>query len=75
MINIRDISIRCGSCMNYQTLTTYSKREEWNVYTYECDDTLCAAANARTIVEVPAEIDEFAQVHPESACGGSCAVR
>ena len=74
MINIRDISIRCGSCMNYQTLTAYSKRDAWNIYTYECD-AHCEAAKGPTIVEVPAEIDEFAQTHPDSVCGGSCSTR
>jgi hypothetical protein len=34
-INIRNISIKCGNCNTYQTLTAFGQREEWNVYTYE----------------------------------------
>ena len=34
MINIRNISIKCGHCNEYQTLCGYSRREGWNVYKY-----------------------------------------
>jgi len=70
MINIRDISIRCGRCLNYMTLTEYTVRDGWNAYTFECDAGGCDPSTSRTVVEVPVEIDEFAQRHPE--CGGGC---
>ena len=61
MINIRDLSIRCGRCMNFMTLTGYAPREGWNAYTYECDGGTCDAEASRTVVEVPVSLDEFAQ--------------
>ena len=73
MINIRDVSIRCGNCLNFMTLAEYGVREGWNTYTFECDAGSCPPSTSRTVVEVPAEIDEFAQRHPE--CGGSCGTR
>lgn len=63
-INIRNISIKCGHCGTYQTLTAYSRREEWNVYTYECENQVCDPEMTRTLVEVPAELDEFARRDP-----------
>jgi hypothetical protein len=73
VINIRDISVRCGNCLNYQTLTAYATRDGWNAYTYECDAESCDPERTRTIVEVPVAIDEFAQSHPD--CGGGCSTR
>lgn len=70
MLNIRDMSVRCGRCMNFQVLVGYRRRDDWNVYVYECDLPSCAPEETRTLVEVPSAIDEFAQRHPE--CGGSC---
>lgn len=70
MLNIRDLSIRCGHCMNYQTLAAYRPREGWNVYTFECESGTCDVETTRTLVEVPAEIDEFSRRHPD--CGGGC---
>jgi hypothetical protein len=61
MINIRDLSIRCGQCMNFMTLASYAPREGWNAYTYECESGTCDAAATRTVVEVPVALDEFAQ--------------
>ena len=60
MINIRDLSIRCGQCMNYMTLAAYAPRDGWNAYTYECEGGTCDAAAARTVIEVPTALDEFA---------------
>ncbi len=71
MINIRDLSIRCGSCMNYQVLAAYHPRDEWNVYVYECDSDSCDPERTRTLVEVPRAMDEFAQRHPDCGSGGS----
>jgi len=70
MIHIRNLSVRCGHCMNYQTLVAYRARDGWNVYVYECDAEHCDAEVSRTLLEIPAELDEFAQRDPE--CGGSC---
>jgi hypothetical protein len=63
-VNIRNISIKCGQCGTYQTLCRYEQRDEWNVYTYECENDLCDPEVTRTLVEVPAELDEFARRDP-----------
>ena len=63
-IHIRNLSIKCGHCHTYQTLCAFSQREEWNVYTYECENDLCDPEVTRTLVEVPAELDEFARRDP-----------
>ena len=46
--------------MNFMTLAGYEPREGWNAYTYECDSGSCDAAASRTVIEVPAALDEFA---------------
>jgi hypothetical protein len=63
-INIRNISIKCGHCNAYQTLSRYERRGEWNVYTYECENGVCDPAVTRTLIEVPAALDEFANRDP-----------
>lgn len=63
-INIRNLSIKCGHCDTYQTLVGYARRDEWNVYTYECENTICDRAVTRTLLEVPVELDEFARRDP-----------
>ena len=63
-INIRDISIKCGNCGNYQTLAGFSRRDEWNVYTFECENDTCDPAVTRTHIEVPRDLDEFANRDP-----------
>ncbi len=63
-INIRNLSIKCGNCDTYQTLSRFQRREEWNVYTYECENDVCDPAVTRTYLEVPAELDEFAGATP-----------
>lgn len=69
-INIRNISIKCGHCDTYQTLSAYSRRDEWNVYTYECENDICDPAVTRTLVEVPAHLDDFARRDPTWRGGG-----
>ena len=69
-INIRNISLKCGRCDSYQTLCGYLRRDEWNVYTYECENDVCDPAQTRTLVEVPAELDGFARRDPEWRGGG-----
>lgn len=69
-INIRNISIKCGNCDTYQTLSGYARRDDWNVYTYECENEVCEPAVTRTLVEVPADLDEFARRDPGWRGGG-----
>jgi hypothetical protein len=64
-INIRNISIKCGNCDTYQTLASFARGEDCNVYTYECENDLCDPAVTRTLVEVPRELDEFANRDPD----------
>jgi hypothetical protein len=61
MINIRDLSIRCGRCDTYQTLVAFEPGDGFNSYTYECEDSTCAPEATRTIVEVPEVLDLFSQ--------------
>lgn len=68
-LDIRDLSVRCGACMNYKTLAAFSKREGWHVYVYECDAETCDVDATRTLLEVPEAIDVFARRHPD--CGGA----
>ena len=63
-INIRNLSIKCGHCDSYQTLSGFARREELNVYTYECENDICDPEVTRTLVEVPRELDEFARRDP-----------
>jgi hypothetical protein len=69
-INIRNISVKCGHCNTYQTLSAFSRREGWNVYTYECENDVCDPAVTRTLIEVPREMDVFARRDPEWRGGG-----
>ena len=64
-INIRNLSIKCGHCDTYQTLAGFRRDEGgWNVYTYECENDVCDADVTRTYLEVPADLDEFANRDP-----------
>jgi hypothetical protein len=63
-INIRNISIKCGNCDTYQTLCSYHRRDDWNVYTFECENDVCDPTVTRTLVEVPRHLDEFARRDP-----------
>ena len=65
MINIRNLSVKCGQCETYQTLVGFRRNGEWNVYTYECENDKCDPAVTRTLVEVPRELDQFARRDPE----------
>jgi hypothetical protein len=60
-IDIRNLSIKCGHCNTYQTLSAYSRRDEWNVYTYECENEICDPNLTRTYLEVPRDLDVFAR--------------
>jgi hypothetical protein len=66
-INIRNLSVRCGRCDQYQVLVGFKPLDaEWNLYTYECDGEPCSAdpSQTRTLVEVPRDLDEFANRDP-----------
>lgn len=66
MINIRNLSVKCGHCDCYQTLMTFTQNAEgWNVYTYECEGTHCVAEHSRTLIEIPQDLDEYAHRDPE----------
>lgn len=69
-INIRNISVKCGNCDTYQTLAGFARRDELNVYTYECENDVCDPAVTRTFVEVPRDLDEFANRDPQWRGGG-----
>lgn len=69
-INIRNISIKCGNCNTYQTLSSFGQREEWNVYTYECENDTCDPAKSRTLLEVPRHLDVFGRRDPSWRGGG-----
>jgi len=69
-INIRNLSIKCGQCDTYQTLSGYARRDDWNVYTYECENDVCDPQVTRTLVEVPVDLDEFANRDPGWRGGG-----
>ena len=67
--NIRDISLKCGNCGAYQTLTGFEPGDGYNSYTFECENDTCDAEVTRTILEVPVVLDIFYQKHPD--CGGA----
>jgi hypothetical protein len=69
-INIRNLSVKCGHCDTYQTLSHFEPRAEWNVYTYTCDNDVCDPAVTRTLIEVPRALDEFANRDPSWRGGG-----
>lgn len=65
MINIRNLSVKCGRCGQYQTLMTFSQTDDgWNVYTYECEDQICDPELSRTLLELPHDLDEYAHRDP-----------
>ena len=69
-IDIRNISVKCGYCNTYQTLSAFARRDDWNVYTYECENETCDPAVTRTYLEVPRQMDVFARRNPEWRGGG-----
>ncbi|MEP7011790.1 MAG: hypothetical protein ABJC13_15820 [Acidobacteriota bacterium] len=69
-IDLRFLSIKCGNCNTYQTLAAFSRREEWNVYSYECENDVCDPNVTRTYLEIPRELDAFARRDPNWRGGG-----
>jgi hypothetical protein len=66
-INIRNLSVRCGRCDQYQVLVGFKPIDaDWNLYTFECDSDPCALepGNTRTLIEIPSDLDEFARRNP-----------
>lgn len=63
-VNIRNFSVKCAACGAYQTLTTFRREGELNVYVYECEDQPCDPNASRTLVEVHRDVDEFANRDP-----------
>ena len=63
-VNIRNFSVKCGRCETYQTLCRFEAGDEWNTYVYECEDTECDPEASRTVLEVPVDLDEFANRDP-----------
>ncbi|MFQ5528281.1 MAG: hypothetical protein ACE5GX_18755 [Thermoanaerobaculia bacterium] len=70
MVNIREFSVKCGSCGTYQTLSAFRREGDYNVYSYECENDICDAEVTRTLVEVLREVDEFANRDPNWRGGG-----
>ncbi len=69
-IDIRNLSVMCGHCNTYQTLTAFRRREDWNVYVYECENDVCDTEKSRTLIEVPRHLDVFARRDPAWRGGG-----
>lgn len=66
-INIRNFSVRCGRCNQYMVIVGFAHLDEdWNLYTYECETEPCASdpSITRTFLEIPADLDEFANRDP-----------
>ena len=57
VIDIFMMSVKCGNCDTYQTIVSFQKLPDKNVYTYECENDQCDPNVTRTIVEVPREVD------------------
>ena len=69
LLNVRDLSVKCGHCNTYQTLSGFHREGDFNVYTYECENDICDPQGTRTLVEVPKQIDEFARRDPQWSGG------
>lgn len=65
-VNIRNFSVKCGRCEQYQVIVAFEPDEDCNRYTYECEWPPCDEDRSlsRTFVEVPIDLDEFANRDP-----------
>ena len=63
-VNIGNLSIKCGHCDTYQTLVRFERRDDWNVYIYECENDRCDPEVTRTLLEVPRDLDDYARRDP-----------
>jgi hypothetical protein len=57
VIDVFMMSVKCGNCDTYQTIVSFRKFPDKNVYTYECENDLCDPNVTRTILEVPKHLD------------------
>ena len=64
-IDLRNLSIKCGHCNTYQILCHYHRKDDWNVYTYECENDVCDPDITRTYLELPVVLDDFANRDPD----------
>lgn len=69
-IDLRLFSIKCGNCNTYQTLAAFARRDDQNVYTYECENDVCDRQVTRTYLEIPRDLDAFARRDPNWRGGG-----
>lgn len=60
-VNIRNFSVKCGSCGDYQTVCAFERQGELNIYRYECENEICDPGVTRTLIEVHRDVDEFAR--------------
>jgi hypothetical protein len=68
VVDVFMMSVKCGNCGKYQTIVSFEKRADDNVYTYECDwdaSPDCDPNVTRTIVEVPKHLDNSTRRHEE----------
>lgn len=63
-VDIRNLSVKCGHCETYQTLNSFARRDDWNVYSYICENDRCDPEVTETLVEVPIDLDVFARRDP-----------
>lgn len=66
-VNIRNFSVKCGSCGNYQVIVGFRQIDaDWNEYVYECDEPPCSGdvKRSRTVLEIPSGLDEYARRDP-----------
>jgi len=57
VIDIFMMSVKCGNCDGYQTIVKFRRAGDKNLYTYECENEVCDPNVTRTIIEVPAHLD------------------
>ncbi|MDA8020201.1 MAG: hypothetical protein MPN21_22415 [Thermoanaerobaculia bacterium] len=66
-VDIRNFSVKCAYCGSYQVIVRFRNLDEdWNEYTYECDQPPCSAEveRTRTVLEIPTALDVFARRDP-----------
>lgn len=64
-VNIRNFSVKCGRCGAYPDLAVYEPAEEVNTYRFECDVSTHGDPCPQIILEIPTELDEFANRDPK----------
>ncbi|MEM8993849.1 MAG: hypothetical protein AAGF23_03545 [Acidobacteriota bacterium] len=66
-VNIRNFSVKCGRCGEYPALAAYEPGDEVNTYRFECDepDDGGTAPCSQILLEIPTDLDEFANRDPK----------